>query len=108
MLFDYLSEHLRFFIMRQITWWKLVIVQLIGVIIIFLIPFLGIDRLIILTFGSHTGIESVIPMIMIIFPAFIGWDRKIKGWWIPLFLVLIPLCVGIIKIIPMYIEKICG
>ena len=91
MLFDYLSEHLRFFIMRQITWWKLVIVQLIGVIIIFLIPFLGIDRLIILTFGSHTG-----------------RDRKIKGWWIPLLLVLIPLCVGIIKIIPMYIEKICG
>ena len=94
--------------MKRITWCKLVIVQIVGVVIMFLIPFLGIDRLIIQTFGSHTGIESVISMMMIIFPIFVGWERKIKGWWIPLLLVLIPLCVGIIKIIPMYIEKICG
>ena len=94
--------------MRQITWWNLLIVQIIGMIIMFLIPFLGIDRLIILTFGSHTGIESVIPMMLIIFPVFIGWDRKIKGWWVPLLFVLIPLCIGIIKIIPMYYDKFIG
>lgn len=74
----------------------------------FLIPFLGIDCLIILTFGSHTGIESVIPMMMIVFPVFIGWDRKIKGWWIPLLFVLKPLYIGIIKIIPMYNDKFLG
>ena len=85
--------------MKQITWWKLLVAQIIGVVIMFLIPFFGIDRLIILTFGSHTGIESVIPIMLIIFPVIIGWERKIKGWWIPLLFVLIPLCVGVIKII---------
>ena len=94
--------------MKQITWWKLLVVQIIGVVIMFLIPFLGIDRLIILTFGGHTGIESVIPMMMIIFPVFIGWDRKIKGWWIPLLVVLIPLCIGVIKIIPLWFDKLGG
>lgn len=94
--------------MKQITWWKLLVVQIIGVSIIFLIPFLGIDRLIILAFGSHTGIESVIPIMLIIFPVFIGWDRKIKGWWVPLLFVLIPLCIVVIKIIPMYYDKFFG
>ena len=91
--------------MNNPSWWKLVLVQILGVVIIFLIPFLGIDRLIIFTFGNHTGIESVISMMLIIFPVFIGWDRKIKGWWVPLLFVLIPLCIGIIKIIPMYYDK---
>ena len=94
--------------MKQITWWKLVLVQIIGVVIMFLIPFLNIDRLIILTFGNHTGIESVISMMLIIFPVFIGWDRKIKGWWIPLLVVLIPLCIGVIKIIPLWFDKLGG
>ena len=94
--------------MKQITWWKLLVVQIIGVVIMFLIPFLGIDRLIILTFGSHTGIESVIPIMMIIFPVIIGWERKIKGWWIPLLFVLIPLCVGVIKIILLCFDKLGG
>ena len=94
--------------MNNPSWWKLVLIQIIGVFIIFLIPFLRIDRLILLTFGSHTGIESVIPMMLIIFPVFIGWDRKIKGWWVPLLFVLIPLCIGIILIIPMYYDKFCG
>ena len=94
--------------MKQITWWKLVLVQIIGVVIMFLIPFLNIDRLIILTFGNHTGIESVISMMLIIFPVFIGWDRKIKGWWIPLLVVLIPLCIGVIKIIPLCFDKLGG
>ena len=94
--------------MKQITWWKLLVVQILGVVIMFLIPFLGIDRLIILTFGNHTGIESVISMMLIIFPVFIGWDRKIKGWWIPLLFVLIPLCVGVIKIILLCFDKLGG
>ena len=94
--------------MKQITWWKLLVAQIIGVVIMFLIPFLGIDRLIILTFGNHTGIESVISMMLIIFPVFIGWDRKIKGWWIPLLFVLIPLCVGVIKIILLCFDKLGG
>ena len=94
--------------MKQITWWKLLVVQILGVVIMFLIPFLGIDRLIILTFGNHTGIESVISMMLIIFPVFIGWDRKIKGWWIPLLVVLIPLCIGVIKIIPLWFDKLGG
>ena len=94
--------------MNNPSWWKLVLIQIIGVFIIFLIPFLRIDRLIILTFGSHTGIESVIPMMLIIFPVFIGWDRKIKGWWIPLLVVLIPLCIGVIKIIPLCFDKLGG
>ena len=94
--------------MKQITWWKLLVVQIIGVVIMFLIPFLGIDRLIILTFGGHTGIESVIPIMMIIFPVIIGWERKIKGWWIPLLFVLIPLCVGVIKIILLCFDKLGG
>ncbi len=74
----------------------------------FLIPFLNIDRLIILTFGNHTGIESVISMMLIIFPVIIGWERKIKGWWIPLLFVLIPLCVGVIKIILLCFDKLGG
>jgi hypothetical protein len=45
---------------------------------------------------------------LIIFPVFIGWDRKIKGWWIPLLVVLIPLCIGVIKIIPLCFDKLGG
>ena len=91
--------------MRNITWWKLVIIQLIGIIITILIPLLGIDRLIILAFGNHSGVDNIVPIVFIFLPPFIGWIKKIKRWYIPILVIVIPFCFALIKLIPLYIDK---
>lgn len=91
--------------MKNLTWWKLVVIQVIGIIITFLISLLKLDRLIIFEFGSHSGVDNIVPIVFIFLPAFIGWIKKIKRWYIPVLVIVIPFCSALIKLILLYIDK---
>lgn len=74
-----------------LVWWKLVLVQILGVAIIFLIPKVGVDQQIISLVGSHSDISGYILIIFIILPGLIAWIRKVKRWWIPFTLTMLPI-----------------
>ena len=90
---------------RILVWWKVVLIQLMGVGIIFIIPKTGIDQLINKLVGSHSDISGFILLIFIILPGLIAWKKKFKLWWIPTLLMLIPLVVSLIGYIVLMLKK---
>ena len=90
---------------RILVWWKLVVIQLIGVGIIFIIPKIGIYQLLKKVVGSHSDISGYILLIFIILPGLIAWKKKIRLWWIPTLLMLIPFIVSLIGYIILILKK---
>lgn len=90
---------------RILVWWKIVLIQLMGVGIIFITPKIGIDQLINKLVGSHSDISGFIFFIFIILPGLIAWKKKLKLWWIPTLLMLIPLVVSLIGYILLILKK---
>ena len=81
---------------RILVWWKLALIQLMGEGIIFIIPKIGIDKLIIKLVGSHSDISGYILLIFIVLPGLIAWKKKLKLWWIPTLLMIIPLVAALV------------
>ena len=90
---------------KILVWWKIVLIQLIGVGIIFIIPKIGIDQLINKLVGSHSDISGFILLIFVILPGLIAWKKKIRLWWIPTLLMLIPFIVSLIGYIILILKK---
>lgn len=81
---------------KILIWWKLLLIQLIGIGIIFITPKIGIDQLINKLVGSHSDISGYILLVFVILPGLIAWKKKIKLWWIPTLLMLIPLVASLV------------
>ena len=90
---------------KILVWWKLVLIQLMGVGIIFIIPKIGIDQLINKLAGSHSDISGYILLIFIILPGLIAWKKKLKLWWIPTLLMLIPLVASLIGFVVLTLKN---
>ena len=90
---------------RILVWWKVVLIQLMGVGIIFIKPKIGIDQLINKLVGSHSDISGFILLIFVILPGLIAWKKKIRLWWIPTLLMLIPFIVSLIGYIILILKK---
>ena len=90
---------------RILVWWKLVVIQLIGVGIIFILPKIGIDQLINKLVGSHSDISGFILLIFVILPGLIAWKKKLKLWWIPTLLMLIPLVASLVGCIMLILKN---
>lgn len=90
---------------KILVWWKIVLIQLIGVGIILIIPKIGIDQLINKLVGSHSDISGFILLIFVILPGLIAWKKKIRLWWIPTLLMLIPFIVSLIGYIILILKK---
>ena len=91
---------------QNLTWWKLVIMQLSGLALVILMIKLGIDK----PFASivgHKNDDSLgwIIIFSVVLPIVIGWYKRIKGWWVlALFwtcLLLIMICCFVVKIYPL-------
>lgn len=81
---------------KILVWWKIVLIQLMGVGIIFIIPKIGIDQLLNKVVSNHSDISGFILLIFIILPGLIAWKKKLKLWWIPTLLMLIPIVASFI------------
>ncbi len=91
---------------KDLTWWKLVILQVVGVFIGFLIIGLNINQSILLLEGHlNDDIVGWIWILSLILPAFIGWKKKITKWWIPTLSMLIPLVASLVGYIVLMLKK---
>ena len=88
---------------QNLTWWKLVIMQLSGLALVILMIKLGIDK----PFASIVGRKNDdslgwIIIFSVVLPIVIGWYKRIKGWLVlALFwtcLLLIMICCFIINV----------
>ena len=88
---------------QNLTWWKLVIIQLSGLALVILMIKLGIDK----PFASivgHKNDDSLgwLIFLSVVIPIIIGWYKKIRGWWVlALFwtcLLLIMICCFVVKL----------
>lgn len=90
---------------KILVWWKIVLIQLMGVGIIFIIPKIGIDQLLNKVVSSHSDISGFILLIFIILPGLIAWKKKLKLWWIPTLLMLIPLVASLIGFVVLMLKN---
>ena len=90
---------------KILVWWKIVLIQIMGVGIIFIIPKIGIDQLLNKEFSSHSDISGFILLIFIILPGLIAWKKKLKLWWIPTQLMLIPLVASLVVCIMLILKN---
>lgn len=80
---------------KHLTWWKLVMFQLSGIILVILMIALGLDKPFAFIVG-HKNDDTLgwLFIISIVLPIFIGRYRKIKGWrvlaliWMSIFVLL--------------------